>query len=66
MRPSSDPTRGNNSELETYEQYKDRKVLAWEERMKEIRIEVKDSSLTAKDKEVVLFDLLKKLIHNEI
>lgn len=66
MRSTSIPTASNDSEVESYETYKDRKVARWEERMKEIRIEVKDSSLTAKDKEVVLFDLLKKLIHNEI
>lgn len=66
MKSTSIPTASNDSEVESYDTYKDRKVLAWEERMRQIRIEVKDSSLKAKDKEVVLFDLLKKLIHNEI
>lgn len=49
-------------EKESYSEYKKRKQEDWEERIKEIAIEINDSSLKEKDKDDSLYNLLKKII----
>ena len=56
------PTSDNDSELESYEDYKKRKVVSLVERTKDILIEINDSSLKPEDKDKMRYELMKMFI----
>lgn len=60
----------NTGEKETYAQYYIRKSINWEqrlrERLSEIIVEVKDSSLKEEDKERLVVDMARKILNNDL
>jgi len=56
----------HTEEKETYPEYKTRKRKDWDKRLREICIEIKDSSFKEDDKERTVFDMIKKLSAGEI
>lgn len=62
MKSSSIPSSSNNSEVESYEDYKERKVKFLVERTKDILINIHDSSLKEEDKDKMRYELMKMFI----
>lgn len=52
----------NPAEEETYEEYKNRKEKDWNDRIKSIMIEIKDSSLTQDDKDRMQLEFMRMLL----
>lgn len=59
-------TATNTEEKESYSEYKQRKNEGWMKRLKDILIEIKDSSLKEEDKKSVILSMLQKTAINDL
>lgn len=62
MKPGGMPTISNDTPVESYSDYKERKVRSLVKSTEEILVEIFNSSLTDKDKKDLRYELIKMFI----